>query len=859
MQRVKYRGIEVPVHHVQLLKCIDSVNELIDDMKDLQSSWDNLSLLGELTRVGTEISGTRQNFKALSENLSNSLIEQSISDAAQQLECKAQNAIDILVRNLFERTADIGFLCTDLLLGEACQNSEAGNILPRMQSYIAKYSVYRNMVLISADGQVVCDLLGLYSPKDSARWLIDAVARSQCPYVERHGPLLDHGDSLCDLVYAWKVQIQGSVAGYIALQFNLEHESTTLFSKVLGQKQGDLKAHDMSWTVCGIADANMRVLVSSDEHHIAPGMQLQLIGDGQWRIARIGATAYMACVRPTRGYQGYMGPGWLGFALVPIHQAFVQQGPKASDDPSRQIEVREGLIKREIQQYREQAEHIQMQLNRSVWNGNISQRKSDQALGESFSKTLLWEISRAGERTKQLFERALHDLMMRAIDRLQVEQEACAMLAMDLMDRNLYERANDCRWWADNPLLLECLNNPGDPVLLAKAEACLKHINSLYTVYTNVLLFDAQGNVVCSSNPHTLTGALVTPWLQKTMRQTQAQQYVVSPFENTPLYDDRPTYIYCAPVLSRSLGSGRAQGAVAVVFDSEPQFDAILQESMAGHQHHAMAYIVDEQGQVVSSTSDRFVVDNRLQITLNRPSPFVKQSHWHQMLELEGKLYAVGCCNSGSYREYKSEQDCYQNNLTCIYLVQIGQMTAPTQNKPLCFEHLRNVRQRSHSSLEVATFRVGTQWYGIDSEEVQESFLAKHLATMPNASACVMGSTLHRGKAVTVIDLEFVMDECKYPSDTHRKDTEVTQLVLLKDHADGPVIALVVDELGEIPNVPVDEIRPTEQLMGNNPLIAGLIKTPDNLLLLLEPSKILSHFRVKEKGLFNEEAFGMQF
>ncbi|HEX4917010.1 MAG TPA: chemotaxis protein CheW [Limnobacter sp.] len=858
MQRVKYRGIEVPVHHIQLLKCIDSVNELIDDMKDLQSSWDNLSLLGELTRVGTEISGTRENFKALSENLSNSLIEQSISDAVQQLECKAQNAIDILVRNLFERTADIGFLCTDLLLGEACQNNARGDILPRMQSYIAKYSVYRNMVLISSDGQVVCDMLGQYDTKDTARWLIEAVSQSPSPYVERHGPLLDQGDTLHDLVYAWKVQSQGNTVGYIALQFNLEHESSTLFSKVLGHKQTDAKTQDMSWTVCGIADANMRVLVSSDEHHIAPGLQLQLLGNGQWRIARIGATAYMACVRSTRGYQSYMGPGWLGFALVPIHQAFVQQGPKASEDQSRQIEVREGLIKREIQQYREQAEHIQMQLNRSVWNGNISQRKSDQALGESFSKTLLWEISRAGERTKQLFERALQDLMMRAIDRLQVEQEACATLAMDLMDRNLYERANDCRWWADNPLLLECLDNPGNPTLLAKAEACLKHINSLYTVYANILLFDTQGNVVCSSNPHPLKEAISTPWLQQAMRQTQAQQYVVSPFESSPLYEDRPTYIYCAPVLSRALGADKAHGAVAVVFDSEPQFEAILQESMAGHQHHAMAYIVDEQGNVLSSTSDRFVVGNRLQFKLDRPTPFVKQAHWHQMLELEEKLYAVGCCNSGSYREYKSDQDCYQNNLTCVYLVQIGQACAPSQNKPLCFEHLRNGRQRSHGSLEVATFRVGTQWFGIDSEKVQESFLAKHLATTPNAGASVLGSTLHKGKAVTVIDLEFVIDDCRCPSDMHRKNNEITQLVLLKSHADGPVIALVVDELGEIPNVPIDEITPTEQLMGNNPLIAGLIKTPDNLLLLLEPSKILGHLLAKEKGLFQEEALSEQ-
>ncbi|MFX6170992.1 hypothetical protein ABTF49_19205, partial [Acinetobacter baumannii] len=52
-------------------------------------------------------------------------------------------------------------------------------------------------------------------------------------------------------------------------------------------------------------------------------------------------------------------------------------------------------------------------------------------------------------------------------------------LMMDVMDRNLYERANDCRWWALAPALREALaSGRGGPSL----GALLDDINRLYTV-----------------------------------------------------------------------------------------------------------------------------------------------------------------------------------------------------------------------------------------------------------------------------------------------------------------------------------------------------------------------------------------
>ena len=56
---------------------------------------------------------------------------------------------------------------------------------------------------------------------------------------------------------------------------------------------------------------------------------------------------------------------------------------------------------------------------------------------------------------------------------------AQAALAMDIMDRNLYERANDCRWWALTPDFRRILSQPSiSRGELSKLESILEYINS---------------------------------------------------------------------------------------------------------------------------------------------------------------------------------------------------------------------------------------------------------------------------------------------------------------------------------------------------------------------------------------------
>ena len=95
------------------------------------------------------------------------------------------------------------------------------------------------------------------------------------------------------------------------------------------------------------------------------------------------------------------------------------------------------------------AREIQRRLDRMVWNGRIHQAAESNA----FSRSLLEEIAATGRKTKDVFERASSELLTTVASGLLGEARFLADLSVDVLDRNLYERANDCRWWATSPVL----------------------------------------------------------------------------------------------------------------------------------------------------------------------------------------------------------------------------------------------------------------------------------------------------------------------------------------------------------------------------------------------------------------------
>ncbi len=181
---------------------------------------------------------------------------------------------------------------------------------------------------------------------------------------------------------------------------------------------------------------------------------------------------------------------------------------------------------KELQEVFNKSKTIQDNLNRVIWNGNISQSKTNSSNRE-FSKSLLNEIGSTGVKANS----SLSNLNQTIISSILKDSEFLSSLAIDIMDRNLYERANDCRWWALTSYFRKALDDMNSiSYKQDEINSILKYINDLYTVYSNLLIFDKDGKIIAVSNKEEeyLIGKVLTQeWVDKTLNLEDTSKYCV--------------------------------------------------------------------------------------------------------------------------------------------------------------------------------------------------------------------------------------------------------------------------------------------------------------------------------------------
>ena len=250
----------------------------------LQGAWDSLALLSHLSDDGTNLSNTREAFESLAGDLVTHLEAETHKKALLAARARAQVAIDVLVRNLFERTADIGFLAADddirnyasaAVSSDTDEESVAGalnashrSMQQRLAEYVAKYSVYQNVILLSPQGRVLLQLEGGQAPAATRDPLVSATLATD-GYVEtfRRSDLVP--DARRALIYSQRVISEGQTLGVLCLCFRLEDECEGIFAQLRTQTD---------WTVLALLDANNEVIASSDTQQMPVGAKLAGIG-----------------------------------------------------------------------------------------------------------------------------------------------------------------------------------------------------------------------------------------------------------------------------------------------------------------------------------------------------------------------------------------------------------------------------------------------------------------------------------------------------------------------------------------------------------------------------------------------------
>ena len=826
---VKFKGIDLESDLARIIPHVAAADSYGGALQDLQSVWDSLTLLGQLSGGGTDMSESRRAFGELAVSLINQLGREALKKSLQEMGSKAQVAINILVRNLFERTADIGFLASDedirAFLRDPQDATDRDTVLAalrkRFGAYIGKYSVYSDIVVLDRDGNIQARFDDAAPNAASGDPFIRTAIETTAGYVESFGESDLIADRKRSLIYSFRVTDNGgAVLGVLCLCFRFEHEAELIFSNLIGSDD---------WTVVTILDQDGIVIASSDPFHVPVGAKLSPVLDAEYRVVRFGATEYLAASRAAQPYQGYGGPRWYGHVMVPIQHVF-------NSDASHMLEsiepgVRDGIIHTselftdEIRTIPSKAEHIQRELNRSVWSGNVSRGASSESGTAIFSKILLKEISGVGAKTKDVFEGAIADLHETVVASLLHDNQCHAALAIDIMDRNLYERANDCRWWALTSAFSDLLSR----AQLASQDveaigAILRSINALYTVYTNLIIFDRGGKIVAAANSTGCdpVGRLTEEWVARVLSLRNEQDYAVSSFVPGPLHPGGPTYIYGAAI--RAPQQRQVVGGIAIVFDSGPQFAAMLTDALprdgsGAIKQGAFALFVEPNGRIIACSDDHFRPGDTLAID----ATFLRVAPGHSgVAVLDGTYYAVGAKASSGYREYKSSSDLYRNDVIALVFAQLCKVGKHVSKVPIRNVAIRSDRMRAGAKVDIATFFVGGRIFAARASEIVEAVDFAGLVPLPFMPSGMTGCLMYLGAPLPVFDLLSVLEPS---ADGAPRERATAQVVIMKTSSDAR-FGLMVDGLGEITEILEDRLTFLPRLVASEDMFADVALAP---------------------------------
>ncbi len=802
-------------------------------LQDLGTAWRlieasaKLNCPTEAQSILPIMSATQAGFARLEHELVHSLVQEKVGNVLALLGTKARFVIDIVVRNLFERTADVGFLATDrdLCAFVAGLTPDREAIGRRLMEYRSKYTVYDDVLLLDTQGRVLAQIDDRMPVASSNDPLIRQTLETE-GYVETFRATDLRPGQAQALIYSQRLRHPqtGVVVGLLCLSFDFAPEMAGIFR---AHRDRDGRTNLL------LIDADRRVIASADERWIAPGTVVPVNPTGQPRVFIHEGREYLLQTCASDGYQGYPGPaGWQGQVMVPLAMAF--SAPPRQTLASLDDGTSAGLLNhaRRFSPPLFEVMNATETIQRVVWNGQVITAEGRE--GQQQLKAILDQISETGSRSNAVFSQSIRDLYETVLESRLDSAESTAQLLVDLLDRNLYERANDCRWWALTPDIRAALASPAPDT--GAVTRILEHINSLYTVYRTLFVYDAQGQVLAASRG-ALDGrepaALDAERLQKVKALADTQAYSVTPLAVSPLGDDQPTYTYHAAVRHPTQAQ-QVVGGIGIVFETERELLAMLRGCLA-QPTTAQACFVDRRGQVIASTDDSRAPGSCIDL----PSDMLALKNGQSLariLTLDGQYMVVACAANQGYREFKTA-DGYRDDVLAAVCMPLG--AARTSDTASRTSYRPPDRPPAGPTTMLATFWCDGHVMGLPAAHVREAVPASRLSGRQSGDArsrvglLVPHPDISLTRSIWVHDLGKLLGQER----TGPIDSGVI-VVVQQGHRQW---GLLVDALHAVPECALEQIVPAPLLSSARPpLVDRLVKAVDDqpLIQLLDVDRL---------------------
>lgn len=248
-----------------------------------------------------------------------------------------QILVQLIVRNLFERTADCRWWATDDAFYKCLENTNdetSQHATKRLGQINQFYTVYLNLVLADKSGKIVAVSRPDLFPStrganiSNTKWFRDAMKHKtgeqyavdeiyNCP-MHANKPVA---------VYSATVrrggESRGEILGVLGVYFDWGEQS-----RAIVQDEPTLSDEEKTRTRVLLLDANMRVIAASDGQGLLSNLDLQT--NGETKGSYINQDGNVVAFAKTIGYEEYDGLGWYGVII---------QTPLSNEDIAKELKL----------------------------------------------------------------------------------------------------------------------------------------------------------------------------------------------------------------------------------------------------------------------------------------------------------------------------------------------------------------------------------------------------------------------------------------------------------------------------------------------------------------------------------------
>ncbi|OHD15563.1 MAG: chemotaxis protein CheW [Spirochaetes bacterium GWD1_27_9] len=142
------------------------------------------------------------------------------------------------------------------------------------------------------------------------------------------------------------------------------------------------------------------------------------------------------------------------------------------------------------------------------------------------------------------------------------------------------------------------------------------------------------------------------------------------------------------------------------------------------------------------------------------------------------------------------------------------------------------------TTMSLVTFKISSELYGINIMEVREIIRYTEITPIPNSPEFVDGVITLRGEIIPIVDLG---KRFHFEPITFTEDEELLRGIIVITVED-MTIGILIDQINRVIQINTNQIQPPPQMISGigSEYIQGVVKLEDNLLVILNTSKLFS-------------------